>query len=216
MSESLRVVVADDSVLLREGLVRVLDEAGFEVVGAYGDAVQLLAELETVAPDLVVLDVRMPPTFRDEGVRAAIRARELMPKVGILLLSQYVEVAYAQELLSSGRGGIGYLLKDRVASLAELRDAVQRIAAGGTVLDPEVVAQLLGRRHDPLGSLTPRELEVMALMAEGRTNAAIAGQLVIGTGAVEKNVTSIFQKLGLDDSGTDHRRVLAVLAWLQR
>jgi DNA-binding NarL/FixJ family response regulator len=203
-------------VLLREGLVRVLDEAGFEVVGAYGDAVELLAELETVAPDLVVLDVRMPPTFRDEGVRAAIRARELMPKVGILLLSQYVEVAYAQELLSSGRGGIGYLLKDRVASLAELRDAVQRIAAGGTVLDPEVVAQLLGRRHDPLGSLTPRELEVMALMAEGRTNAAIAGQLVIGTGAVEKNVTSIFQKLGLDDSGTDHRRVLAVLAWLQR
>jgi DNA-binding NarL/FixJ family response regulator len=216
VSESLRVVVADDSVLLREGLVRVLDEAGFEVVRAYGDAVQLLAELETIVPDLVVLDVRMPPTFRDEGVRAAIRARELMPKVGILLLSQYVEVAYAQELLSSGRGGIGYLLKDRVASLAELRDAVQRIAGGGTVLDPEVVAQLLGRRHDPLGSLTPRELEVMALMAEGRTNAAIAGQLVIGTGAVEKNVTSIFQKLGLDDSGTDHRRVLAVLAWLQR
>jgi len=209
-------MVADDSVLLREGLVRVLDEAGFDVAGAYGDAIELIAQLPAVAPDLVVLDVRMPPTFRDEGVRAAIRARELMPKVGILLLSQYVEVAYAQELLSSGSGGIGYLLKDRVASLAQLQDAVERIAAGGTVLDPEVVAQLLGRRQDPLTSLTPREREVMALMAEGRTNAAIAQQLVIGTGAVEKNVTAIFQKLGLDDSGTDHRRVLAVLAWLQR
>jgi len=212
----MKVVVADDSVLLREGLVRVLDEAGFEVVGAYGDAVELLAALNEVKPNLAVLDVRMPPTFRDEGVRAAIEARAALPGLGILLLSQYVEVAYAQELLSSGSGGVGYLLKDRVASLAELRDAVERIAAGGTVLDPEVVAQLLGRRHDPLAALTPREREVMALMAEGRTNAAIGQQLVIGTGAVEKNVTSIFQKLGLDDSGTDHRRVLAVLAWLQR
>ena len=216
MKPALRVVVADDSVLLREGLVRVLVEAGVQVVGSYGDADALLAEVESLAPDLVVLDVRMPPTFRDEGVRAAIRARELLPKVGILLLSQYVEVAYAQELLSSGTGGIGYLLKDRVASLAELEDAVERIAAGGTVLDPEVVAQLLGRRHDPLGTLTPREHEVLALMAEGRTNAAIGAALVIGVGAVEKNVTAIFQKLGLDDSGTDHRRVLAVLAWLQR
>lgn len=211
-----RVVVADDSVLLREGLVRVLDEAGFEVVASYGNGDELLAELTTLAPDLVVLDVRMPPTFRDEGVRAAIQARALLPSVGVLLLSQYVEVAYAQELLSGGRGGVGYLLKDRVASLDELRDAVERIASGGTVLDPEVVAQLLGRRHDPLARLTPREREVMALMAEGRTNAAIAEALVIGTGAVEKNVTSIFQKLGLDDSGSDHRRVLAVLAWLQR
>lgn len=210
------MVVADDSVLLREGLVRVLVEAGVQVVGSYGNADDLLEALPETAPDLVVLDVRMPPTFRDEGVRAAIRARELLPSVGILLLSQYVEVAYAQELLSSGRGGVGYLLKDRVASLAELQDAVQRIAAGGTVLDPEVVSQLLGRRHDPLASLTPREHEVMALMAEGRTNAAIARELVIGTGAVEKNVTAIFQKLGLDDSGSDHRRVLAVLAWLQR
>ncbi len=211
-----RVVVADDSVLLREGLVRVLDEAGFEVVASYGNGEDLLAELTTVAPDLVVLDVRMPPTFRDEGVRAAIQARAQLPSVGVLLLSQYVEVAYAQELLSGGRGGVGYLLKDRVASLDELRDAVERIASGGTVLDPEVVAQLLGRRHDPLARLTPREREVMTLMAEGRTNAAIAETLVIGTGAVEKNVTSIFQKLGLDDSGSDHRRVLAVLAWLQR
>ena len=167
-------------------------------------------------PDLAVLDVRMPPTFRDEGVRAAIQARAMMPHLGILLLSQYVEVVYAQELLSSGSGGIGYLLKDRVASLAELRDAIDRIAAGGTVLDPEVVAQLLGRRQHPLQSLTPREREVLTAMANGRTNAAIAAELVIGVGAVEKNVTSIFQKLGLDDSGTDHRRVLAVLAWLQR
>ena len=202
--------------LLREGLVRVLEEAGVEVLASYGDADSLLAELVDLAPQLVVLDVRMPPTFRDEGVRAAIRARELLPDVGILLLSQYVEVAYAQELLSSGSGGIGYLLKDRVASLAQLSDAVERIASGGTVLDPEVVAQLIGRRHDPLATLTPREHEVMALMAEGRTNAAIGSALVIGVGAVEKNVTSIFQKLGLDDSGTDHRRVLAVLAWLQR
>ncbi len=213
---SLRVAVADDSVLLREGLVRVLLEAGVEVVGSFPDADHLLDSLEELAPDLLVLDVRMPPTYRDEGVRAAIRARELMPRVGILLLSQYVEVAYAQELLSSGSGGIGYLLKDRVASLDELKDAVERIAAGGTVLDPEVVSQLLGRRHDPIATLTPREREVLTLMGEGRTNAAIAAALVIGTGAVEKNVTSIFQKLGLDDSGSDHRRVLAVLAWLQR
>ena len=210
------MVVADDSVLLREGLVRVLEEAGVEVLASYGDADALLAEIVEKQPQLVVLDVRMPPTFRDEGVRAAIRARELLPEVGILLLSQYVEVAYAQELLSSGSGGIGYLLKDRVASLAQLQDAVERIATGGTVLDPEVVAQLIGRRHDPLATLTPREHEVMALMAEGRTNAAIGAALVIGVGAVEKNVTSIFQKLGLDDSGSDHRRVLAVLAWLQR
>lgn len=210
------VAVADDSVLLREGLVRVLEEAGVEVVGSYGDADSLLAALGAGQPDLVILDVRMPPTFRDEGVRAAIDVRRRFPQVGVLLLSQYVEGAYAQELLSGGRGGVGYLLKDRVASLAELKDAVDRIAAGGTVLDPEVVAQLLGRRHDPLTTLTPREREVLALMAEGRTNTAIAETLVIGTGAVEKNVTSIFAKLGLDDSGSDHRRVLAVLTWLQR
>jgi len=217
MTEQLptRVVVADDSVLLREGLVRVLEEAGVQVVGSYGDADSLLAALSDTAPDLAVLDVRMPPTYRDEGVRAAIEARRRQPGLGILLLSQYVEVAYAQELLASGTGGIGYLLKDRVASLAELDDAVSRIASGGTVLDPEVVAQLIGRRNDPLSTLTPREREVLALMGEGRTNAAISAALFIGTGAVEKNVTSIFQKLGLDDSGSDHRRVLAVLAWLQ-
>jgi DNA-binding NarL/FixJ family response regulator len=213
---ALRVVVADDSVLLREGLVRVLREAGVDVVGSYPDAELLLAEIESLAPDLAVLDVRMPPTVRDEGVRAAIRARHLLPRLGILLLSQYVEVAYAQELLSSGSGGVGYLLKDRVASLDEVRDAIDRIVAGGTVLDPEVVAQLVGRRHDPLETLTPREREVLVAMAEGRTNAAIASELFIGVGAVEKNVTAIFQKLGLDDSGNDHRRVLAVLTWLQR
>jgi len=212
----LRVVVADDSVLLREGLVRVLVEAGHEVVGSFGDADSLLAAVEALDPDLAVLDVRMPPTFRDEGVRAAIRLRTLVPRAGILLLSQYVEVAYAQELLGSGTGGVGYLLKDRVASLDELVDAIDRIADGGTVLDPEVVAQLIGRRNDPLASLTPREREVLQLMAEGRTNAAIAETLFIGIGAVEKNVTSIFGKLALEDSGIDHRRVLAVLAWLQR
>jgi len=212
----LRVVVADDSVLLREGLVRVLVEAGHEVVGSFGDADSLLAEVEELAPDLAVLDVRMPPTFRDEGVRAAIRLRSLVPRTGILLLSQYVEVAYAQELLGSGSGGVGYLLKDRVASLSELVDAIDRIADGGTVLDPEVVAQLIGRRNDPLATLTPREREVLQLMAEGRTNAAIAEALFIGVGAVEKNVTAIFGKLALEDSGIDHRRVLAVIAWLQR
>ncbi len=213
---SLRVVVADDSVLLREGLVRVLNEAGHEIIGAYGDADSLLAEAPGLKPDLAVLDVRMPPTFRDEGVRAAIRLRSDLPGTGILLLSQYVEVAYAQELLGAGSGGVGYLLKDRVASLAELADAIDRIADGGTVLDPEVVKQLLGRRNDPLTSLTPREREVLQLMAEGRTNAAIGQTLFIGVGAVEKNVTAIFGKLGLEDSGTDHRRVLAVLAWMQR
>lgn len=212
----IRVAIADDSVLLREGLVRVLLEAGVEVVGSYGSGGELLAVLEDLRPDLVVLDVRMPPTYRDEGVRAAIAARRVQPGVGILLLSQYVEVAYAQELLSAGSGGVGYLLKDRVASLVELEDAVRRIASGGTVLDPEVVAQLIGRRQDPLASLTRREREVLGLMAEGRTNAAIGRSLVIGVGAVEKHVTAIFQKLGLEDGGSDHRRVLAVLAWLQR
>lgn len=212
----LRIVLAEDSVLLREGLVRLFDEAGFETVGAYGDADALLTALDGDAPDLAVLDVRMPPTFRDEGVRAAIELRRRRPQVGILLLSQYVEGTYAHELLSSGEGGMGYLLKDRVASLGELQDAVERVSAGGTVLDPQVVRELLARRGDPLATLTPREREVLELMAEGRTNTGIAKQLYIGVGAVEKNVTSIFQKLGLEDSGTDHRRVLAVLAWLQR
>lgn len=212
---ALRVAVADDSVLLREGLVRVLQEAGIEVVGAFGDADALLAAVPALAPDAVVLDVRMPPTFRDEGVRAAIALRAAHPAVAILLLSQYVEVAYAQELLAAGTGGVGYLLKDRVVSLDEVRDALERVAAGGTVLDPEVVTQLMARRVDPLQSLTTREREVLELMAQGRTNAAIAGALFIGVGAVEKHISSIFGKLGLDDAAGDHRRVLAVLAWLQ-
>jgi DNA-binding NarL/FixJ family response regulator len=214
--QPVRVVVADDSVLLREGLVRLLDEIGVEVVGAYGDADSLLDDLDDVRPDIAVLDVRMPPTHTDEGVRAAIAARRRRPDLGILLLSQYVEVAYARDLLEAGSGGVGYLLKDRIASFDEFRDALGRVSDGGTVLDPQVVSQLLGRRGDPLAALTPREREVLTLMAEGRTNAAIAAELVIGTGAVEKNVTSIFQKLLLEDSGTDHRRVLAVLAFLQR
>jgi DNA-binding NarL/FixJ family response regulator len=212
----LRIVLAEDSMLLREGLVRLFDEAGFETVAAYGDADSLLAALDDTRPDLAVLDVRMPPTFRDEGVRAAIELRRRMPRVGVLLLSQYVEGTYAHELLSSGEGGMGYLLKDRVASLEELEDAVERVSQGGTVLDPQVVRELISRRSDPLATLTQREGEVLALMAEGRTNAGIAKELYIGVGAVEKNVTSIFQKLGLEDSGTDHRRVLAVLTWLQR
>lgn len=212
----LRIVVADDSVLLREGLVRLFDEAGFETVGAFGDAASLLAVIAGLEPDIAVLDVRMPPTFRDEGVQAALELRRRHPDLGVLLLSQYVEGTYAHELLGSGRGGVGYLLKDRVTSLEELTDAVERIAEGGTVLDPQVVAELLGRRADPLERLTARERDVLRLMAEGRTNTGIADRLVIGVGAVEKNVTSIFQKLGLEDSGSDHRRVLAVLAWLQR
>lgn len=216
LDPSLRVVVADDSVLLREGLVRLLDEIGVTVAGAYGDAEELLVDLDAVSPDVAVLDVRMPPTHTDEGVRAAIEIRSRRPTTAILLLSQYVEVAYARDLLEAGSGGVGYLLKDRIASLDEFRDALERVAGGGTVLDPQVVSQLLGRRSDPLAALTPREREVLTLMAEGRTNAAIAAALVIGTGAVEKNVTSIFQKLLLEDSGSDHRRVLAVLAFLQR
>ncbi|MGO4691138.1 response regulator [Glaciibacter sp. 2TAF33] len=223
----LRLVLAEDSVLLREGLIRLFGEAGFETAAAYGDADALLAEVEQVRPDLAVLDVRMPPTFRDEGVRAAIELRRRIPGMGILLLSQYVEGTYAHELLSAGgaggrgaggtvrEGGMGYLLKDRVASLDEFKDAIDRISAGGTVLDPQVVRELLARRTDPLAALTPREREVLGLMAEGRTNTGIAKALVIGVGAVEKNVTAIFQKLQLEDSGTDHRRVLAVLAFLQ-
>ena len=212
----MRILIADDSVLLREGLVRVLDEAGFDTVAALGNAVGIDDVIVEKRPDVAILDVRMPPSFRDEGVQAALRLRRRFPRLGILLLSQYVEGTYARELLQAGHGGVGYLLKDRVASLDELKDAIERVAAGGTALDPVVVSELLGRRPDPLARLTPREHEVLALMAEGRTNQAIASALVIGTGAVEKNVTSIFAKLGLEDSGTEHRRVLAVLAFLQR
>lgn len=212
---ALRVAVADDSVLLREGLVRVLGDAGVDVVAAFGDAESLLEALPSLDVDAIVLDVRMPPTFRDEGVRAAIEVRRRHPRIAILLLSQYVEVAYAQELLAAGSGGVGYLLKDRVVSLDEVRDALDRVAAGGTVLDPEVVAQLMARRIDPLAALTPREREVLDLMAQGRTNGAIASTLFIGVGAVEKHISAIFGKLALDAADGDHRRVLAVLTWLQ-
>ena len=210
----IRAVVVDDAVLLREGLVRVLVEAGIDVIGQYRDADAFLAALPEDAPDVVVMDVRMPPTFSDEGVRATVEARRRVPGIGVLLLSQYVEAAYAEDILTTGTAGIGYLLKDRVTRVEEIDDAVRRIASGGTVLDPEVVTQLMSRRQDPLSALTPREREVLGLMAEGRTNAAIARTMVIGTGAIEKHVTSIFGKLGLEDTGEDHRRVLAVLAYL--
>ncbi|MFC4224710.1 response regulator [Lysinibacter cavernae] len=215
----MRLAVAEDSLLLREGLVRLFDEAGFETVGAFGDAVTLIDYLAACSvgelPDVVVTDVRMPPTFRDEGVHAAIEIRRRWPAVGVLLLSQYVESVYAQELLAAGANGLGYLLKDRVQSLDDVQDAIQRIAAGGTVLDPQVVSQLVSLRRDPIATLTPREGEVLGLMAEGLTNRGIAERLVLSLGAVEKNVTAIFVKLGLEDSGSDHRRVLAVLTWLR-
>ncbi len=213
----LRVVVADDSVLLREGLVRLLTEAGSEVVAAVGDAPALVAAVLEHRPDVAVVDIRMPPSMTDDGLRAAVAAREAVPGLGVLLLSAYVEKSYADVLLTDGRGSVGYLLKDRVSSLETLIDALGTIAGGGTVLDPEVVAQLLvARRSDPLDRLTPREREVLTLMAEGRSNAAIADRLVVSPGAIEKHVSNIFAKIDLPDLGTDNRRVLAVLAWLRR
>ncbi|WP_342450846.1 response regulator transcription factor [Plantibacter sp. CFBP 8798] len=212
----LRIVIAEDSTLLREGLMRLFDEAGFVTVAAYADAEALQRGLAADRPDLIVMDVRMPPTFRDEGVRAAIALRAEHPDLPVLLLSQYVETVYARELLADGGRGIGYLLKDRVASLEEVQDAIHRLVEGGTVLDPDVVRTLFAAQLDPLAGLTPRETEVLSAMAEGRTNTAIAERLRVGVGAVEKHISAIFQKLGLEDSGSDHRRVLAVLALLQR
>ncbi|MCP9986916.1 response regulator transcription factor [Streptomyces sudanensis] len=219
MDDRVRVVIAEDSVLLREGLTRLLTDRGHEVVAGVGDADALLEAVDALAsegapPDVVVADVRMPPTHTDEGVRAAVRLRADHPAVGVLVLSQYVEERYATELLADSGRGVGYLLKDRVADVREFVDAVVRVARGGTALDPEVVAQLLGRsrRQDVLAGLTPREREVLGLMAEGRTNSAIAKQLVVSDGAVEKHVGNIFLKLGLAPSEGDHRRVLAVLA----
>ena len=211
-----RVALVEDSLLLREGLVRLFDEAGYESVGAWPDATDVVARIRAVDADVVVLDVRLPPDFRDEGVRAAVEIRRELPAVGILVLSQYVEAVYARELLTAGDGGVGYLLKDRVSSLDELTDAVRRIRDRGTVLDPLVVRRLISAGPDPLATLTPRERDVLAAMAEGRTNAGIAARLRVGTGAVEKHISSIFAKLGLEDSATEHRRVLAVLAYLQR
>lgn len=212
----LRVVLVEDSLLLREGLVRLFDEAGYETAGAWGDADEIVDRVTAVKPDVAILDVRLPPTFRDEGIRAALALRRALPEVGILVLSQYVEGIYARELLADGEGGVGYLLKDRVTSLEEFTDAVRRVHEKGTVLDPLVVRGLLAARPDPLAALTPRERDVLELMAEGRSNTSIAERLFIGVGAVEKNVTSIFSKLGLEESSTEHRRVRAVLAFLQR
>ncbi|BCB85438.1 DNA-binding response regulator [Phytohabitans suffuscus] len=212
----MRVVIADDAVLLREGLVRLLTENGHDVVAAVGDGDSLVAAVEEHRPDLSIVDVRMPPTHTDEGLRAAVTARERVPRTPILVLSQYVEVSYADDLLADRAGAVGYLLKDRVAAIAEFLDAVARVAAGGTVLDPEVVSQLLVRRRrdDPLRELTPREREVLSLMAEGRSNTAIARILVVSDGAVEKHVRNIFTKLQLPPDEEQHRRVLAVLAYL--
>jgi DNA-binding NarL/FixJ family response regulator len=212
----LRVVVADDSTLLREGVVRLLEEAGLEVVGQAADGEDLLRKVRAHKPDVAVVDVRMPPTHTDEGLVAAREIRSEQPEVGVLVLSQYVEVAYARELLAESAEGLGYLLKDRVADVESLADAVRRVGEGGSALDPEVVSEMLGRarRDDPLDALSPREREVLGLMAEGRSNAAIAAELVVTERAVEKHVTSIFGKFDLPASSEDHRRVLAVLRFL--
>jgi DNA-binding NarL/FixJ family response regulator len=213
----MRVVVGEDSVLLREGIVRLLSESGLEVVGQAGDAEDLLRKVGAHRPDVVIADIRMPPDNTDDGLRAAIEIREHHPGTGVLVLSAYVEEAYALELVADDASGIGYLLKDRVADVDAFVDAVRRVGDGGSALDPEVVSSLLGRtrRADPLGELTRREREVLDLMAEGRSNKAIAEQLVITDRAVEKHVTSIFSKLGLEPTAEDHRRVLAVLTFMR-
>jgi DNA-binding NarL/FixJ family response regulator len=210
-----RVVIAEDLMLLRAGLERLLDDNGFEVVATVEDRDALVHAVLREQPDVAIVDIRLPPTFRDEGLRAAIELRGLTPGVGILIVSQYVESAYAAELLASGSGGIGYLLKDRIMEVDDFVDAVRRVAAGGTALDPQVVSQLLsGHKAGPLDELSPRELEVLGLMAEGRSNSGIADHLVVTVGAVEKHVARIFTKLRLPPTDTDNRRVLAVLAYL--
>jgi DNA-binding NarL/FixJ family response regulator len=212
-----RVVLAEDLALLRDGLIRLLSAHGFEVVEAVDNGPSLLRALTTHRPDVAVVDVRLPPTFTDEGLRAAIEARAQIPGLPVLVLSQYVEQLYARELLSDRRGGVGYLLKDRVANVGQFVDGVRRVAAGGTAMDPEVVAALLARNagNEPIRTLTPREHAVLALMAEGRSNAAIAERLVITEKAVAKHTNNIFAKLGLQPSSQDNVRVLAVLAYLQ-
>jgi DNA-binding NarL/FixJ family response regulator len=212
-----RVVIAEDLALLRDGLERLLRDNGFDVLAAVDNADDLLRIVATEKPDIALVDIRLPPTFRDEGVRAAIEARRRAPDTAILVVSQYVEQTYATELLADGRGGVGYLLKDRVMDVADFVDAVRRVAEGGTALDPEVVSQLFSRqRHGgPLEDLTPREREVLGLMAEGRSNAGIAQALVLTVGAVEKHIASILGKLDLPPAEGDHRRVLAVLRYLQ-
>jgi DNA-binding NarL/FixJ family response regulator len=213
-----RVVLAEDSVLLREGVARLLREAGFEVVGQASNGDELLLKVRSYSPDVAIVDIRMPPTHTDEGLRAAQEIRERYPGTGVLVLSQYAEPAYAMELLADSAEGVGYLLKDRVSDVDEFCAAVKRVAEGGSALDPTVVSQLVGRRRrdDPVSDLTPRETEVLELMAEGRSNQAIGERLFITPRAVEKHVTSIFGKLGLAAAAEDHRRVLAVLAYLNR
>jgi DNA-binding NarL/FixJ family response regulator len=212
-----RIVIAEDSALLRDGLVRVLEANGHAVVASVGDAAELVNVVGADEPDLVVLDVRMPPTHTDEGIRAALELRGRWPELAVLVLSQYVEENYASDLLSGDLGGIAYVLKDRITDVSDFLETVDRVGAGGTVIDPEVVSQLLARtrRREPLEDLSPREREVLALMAEGRSNVAIAEKLVVTQRAVEKHVKSIFQKLRLPPAETDHRRVLAVLRYLE-
>ena len=212
----MRVVIAEDLTLLREGLSRLLGDRGWEIVAAVDDGPKLVAAIVEHRPDIAVVDVRLPPSFTDEGIRAAIEARERVPGTPILILSQYVEESYAQDLLASADGGVGYLLKDRVADVRQFVESLERVAAGGTAMDPEVVAQLLGRRDNrgPLSELTPRELEVLTYMAEGRSNTGIGLELGISASAIEKHVKQIFAKLDLPPAGEDHRRVLAVLAYL--
>ena len=213
----MRVVIADDSVLLRAGLARLLEDAGFDVVGQAADAEDLLRKVRAHKPDVAVTDIRMPPTQTDEGLRAAQQIRTEMPEVGVMVLSQFIDEGYALELLQGSAEGVGYLLKDRVADIDAFVDALRRVAARGSVLDPEVVSQLLGRRggDDPLERLTPREREVLGQMAQGRSNGAIARDLVVTERAIEKHVTSIFSKLGLSAADDGHRRVLAVLTYLK-
>ena len=213
----MRIVIAEDAVLLRAGLTHLLVEAGEDVVAAVDNGDALLVAVERHRPDLAIVDVRMPPSHTDEGLRAALAIRARWPQVGILVLSQYVEERYATDLLAGDTAGVGYLLKDRVADVSDFLSAVRRVGDGGTALDPEVVAQLLARarRRDPLAQLTPRERDVLALMAEGRSNAAIAQALVVSDGAVEKHVSNIFTKLDLSPTEHDHRRVLAVLRWME-
>jgi DNA-binding NarL/FixJ family response regulator len=216
MSDQIRVVIAEDSAILRDGLVQLLVDRGLEVTDAVSEPDALRRAVERDRPDVAIVDIRMPPTFTDEGLRVAIELRRQYKGLGILMFSQYIETRYAAELLADDSAGVGYLLKDRVADVSDFVEALVRVASGGTALDPEVVTQLLGasRRSDSISVLTPREKEVLSLMAEGRSNAAIASELVISEGAVEKHVANIFTKLDLPVSQSDHRRVLAVLRYL--